>query len=368
MSERNRNIDIVRALALLIVLVYHFWVLSGSVASTNILLIDEFIKLGGEIGVTIFFLLSGYGIYWSIDNSKLNNNFSYKSYIIKRLKRILPEYYVCLFLVLILTDNVGYLTKDQILNVLSHCLFIHNLFPSYAGSINGVLWTMGVIFQFYLLAPFIYKAIKNKPYISLTIAIIFTCLCKFILYRYVLFNNNLGNYAFFAGRQIIISVIDNFVVGMVIANIIKDKKLNLNINKFLKILLFAISLVINIIVYKIGLNYGIHSNNLSGYIWHSLLAISLGLTILIYSSIKIRLDFIVTKIFLWIAHYEYGIYLWHLVITINIINKAPFAMNLISKGYFSILFIILLLVNILVGYVFSIMIQTSKISEIFHKG
>ena len=45
--------------------------------------------------------------------------------MIKRLKRIVPEYYVCFILVLLLTDNAGYLYKDQFQNIWMHFLFIH---------------------------------------------------------------------------------------------------------------------------------------------------------------------------------------------------------------------------------------------------
>lgn len=63
--KRNKSIDILRAGALLIVLTYHLWVLTGSVA-IMLPIVDTIVPLGGELGVTLFFLLSGYGIYYSL--------------------------------------------------------------------------------------------------------------------------------------------------------------------------------------------------------------------------------------------------------------------------------------------------------------
>ncbi|WP_288060237.1 acyltransferase family protein [Thomasclavelia cocleata] len=365
MKERNKNIDIVRSGALLLVLVYHFWVLSGSIAHTNILFIDQFIKLGGEIGVTVFFILSGYGIYWSIDNAKSNGDFNYKRYMIKRLKRIVPEYYVCFILVLLLTDNAGYLYKDQFQNIWMHFLFIHNLSPDFASSINGVLWTMGVIFQFYLIAPLLYKVIKKQPYIILLISFIFTCICKAIVYKFILYNNGLEAYSFYAGRQLLPTVLDNFITGMFLAYIIKNKKIKVYNHK--RYILLLSTIIIFIIVYKMGLKYGIHSNNISGYIWHSVLALSLGSLIYAFSTIKINMRNIGIRIILWIAKHEYSIYLWHLIVTINLINKAPIVSSLINKGGYILLFAVLLIITILVGYLFSILLHNSKFTQIFDK-
>ena len=116
-----------------------------------------------------------------------------------------------------------------------------------------------------------------------------------------------------------------------------------------------------------GLKYGIHSNNISGYIWHSVLALSLGSLIYAFSTIKINMRNIGIRIILWIAKHEYSIYLWHLIVTINLINKAPIVSSLINKGGYILLFAVLLIITILVGYLFSILLHNSKFTQIFDK-
>jgi peptidoglycan/LPS O-acetylase OafA/YrhL len=59
--KRNKNIDIIRAFAILMVLIYHIYAITGIATKNNI--IDTFLIYGGVVGVCIFFILSGFGIY-----------------------------------------------------------------------------------------------------------------------------------------------------------------------------------------------------------------------------------------------------------------------------------------------------------------
>ena len=58
---RNENVDLFRAVSLLMIVVYHAWVLTGG-QPTGIGVLDQTILYWGEIGVTAFFLLSGYSV------------------------------------------------------------------------------------------------------------------------------------------------------------------------------------------------------------------------------------------------------------------------------------------------------------------
>ena len=57
--ERNKNLDIIRAVATLLVVVYHSWVLTGKVAF-RLSFIQLIISLGG-IGIIIY--AQGFGVY-----------------------------------------------------------------------------------------------------------------------------------------------------------------------------------------------------------------------------------------------------------------------------------------------------------------
>ena len=82
--ERNKNLDIVRAIATLLVVIYHSWVLAGQ-ADFRMPFVRVVIPLGGELGVTSFFLLSGYGIYCSIYNTEGKESVKFLAFMQKRL-------------------------------------------------------------------------------------------------------------------------------------------------------------------------------------------------------------------------------------------------------------------------------------------
>lgn len=63
--KHNKNIDVLRALALLQILLYHAWAVSGTPDFLPAIFAPG-LQLSGEIGVTVFFALSGFGIYCSI--------------------------------------------------------------------------------------------------------------------------------------------------------------------------------------------------------------------------------------------------------------------------------------------------------------
>lgn len=67
--KRIKNIDLLRAGAILYIMLYHCYTLSGKPWHAHTA-IHTFLSFGGEVGVTLFFLLSGYGIYLSLASAE----------------------------------------------------------------------------------------------------------------------------------------------------------------------------------------------------------------------------------------------------------------------------------------------------------
>lgn len=89
LSKYRSDIDGLRAIAVLSVIIYH---IKGAWLS------------GGFLGVDIFFVISGYLITGIIYSEIVNNKFSLKSFYIRRMKRILPAF----FFMVLLTIIAGY--------------------------------------------------------------------------------------------------------------------------------------------------------------------------------------------------------------------------------------------------------------------
>ena len=154
--KRIKNIDLLRAGAILYIMLYHCYVLSGQPWQAHTA-IHTILTLGGEVGVTLFFLLSGYGIYLSLSSSEERGCLpGWRAFMKKRCIRIMPQYYVCVTVLLIFMSTQMF-SNEGFRHILAYYTFTENFSPVTHGSINGALWTMGVIFQFYLIAPFLIK-------------------------------------------------------------------------------------------------------------------------------------------------------------------------------------------------------------------
>lgn len=61
--------------------------------------------------------------------------------------------------------------KQNFINVISHLLFIHNLFGSTSQAVSANLWFMGALVQLYLLSPLLFYVIKKKIFVATVVCI-----------------------------------------------------------------------------------------------------------------------------------------------------------------------------------------------------
>ena len=220
--KRVDNVDKLRGFACLLIVIYHCYGLT-KISLLDIPIAREFLSMGGEIGVTIFFVLSGYGIFYSLQNLEKKKKLTYRNFMKARIMKLVPQYYFNIFVLLFLTSASIYINKNHIFAILSHLLFVHSWSFAWHGAINGALWTMAIIFQFYVVAIPIYWSIKkiDNLYLTMVISVLFTIICKYIVLNFLWVEDStiFGSYAIMIpGRQLITSL-DNFVCGMCVAGI-----------------------------------------------------------------------------------------------------------------------------------------------------
>ncbi len=114
-----------------------------------------------RFGIHLFFVISGYIIH-ALYNKYYFDTYNSKVFILKRLIRMAPAYYVSIIIALIGLYMVGRIQSINFIDVLYHVLFIHNYFDEYSYTIQAVYWTMGVEFQFYVLYAVIRFLLKDK--------------------------------------------------------------------------------------------------------------------------------------------------------------------------------------------------------------
>lgn len=346
--KRIKNIDLLRAGAILYIMLYHCYVLSGQPWQAHTW-IHTTLTLGGEVGVTLFFLLSGYGIYLSLSSSEARGRLpGWKAFMKKRCIRIMPQYYVCITVLLIFMST-QLISSDGLRHIIAYYTFTENFSPVTHGSINGALWTMGVIFQFYLIAPFLYKAVRKNWLVSSIGAVLFTILCRFAVVRYLHASGVSDTSVYFVYERQVFSALDNFVLGMAAAafwkhteNRFQNRRLSLG----LPVSMISVLLILVWIFYYHS--HGLYGTSPAGYPAHSLLALLLGI-LLVGFSILPEMSFPVLRPLYFVARNQYGIYLWHMPIIMILQANAPF-FNAMSQQRFWLFLPCMVVITCVFGY------------------
>lgn len=166
-SKRFAGLDHLRALAIIIVFVYHYRLFGHPP------LVDEWGSFGWT-GVDLFFVLSGYLIGGQLlNNIAREKPISYGEFYFKRLLRIIPAYLA----VLILYFSIpGFKERSELPPLWKFLTFTQNfgLDPSAQGAFSHA-WSLCIEEQFYLILPLLLiplasaKAIKKGIWLAAAI-------------------------------------------------------------------------------------------------------------------------------------------------------------------------------------------------------
>jgi len=155
-------IDSLRGVAILMVIIVHC---SQYGRNYFPVIISNVFNLG-LTGVQLFFIISAFTIFYSLNNRKSDQETSNLQFFIRRYFRIAPMYYIGIFYYLI-QDGLGdrYWLGDQshitVSNVLSNLTFTHGFYPYHINSIVPGGWTIAVEMIFYCLVPFLFSYITS---------------------------------------------------------------------------------------------------------------------------------------------------------------------------------------------------------------
>lgn len=117
----------------------------------------------GHMAVAAFIVISGFCMQMSLyRRSEQGRCDEPGKFFLARMRRILPPYYACLLLSLLVcwlvTSKHSGLPWNQYYPyspgaLWSHVFLVHNLSPDWMYKINGVLWSIGIEFQLYFTVP-----------------------------------------------------------------------------------------------------------------------------------------------------------------------------------------------------------------------
>ena len=171
LSDRSAHVDILdglRGIAIAFVMWFHVWEITWQGAAFSVFgrEIDfTFLARMGFVGVDIFFFVSGFCLFWPYARSLAERRPmpTVKHFAYRRFIKIVPSYVLALVVLVALGSERDRSLGDGIKDVLAHVFFVHTWFQSYFGSIDGVLWSLGVEVQFYLIFPLVVLAFVRWP-------------------------------------------------------------------------------------------------------------------------------------------------------------------------------------------------------------
>jgi peptidoglycan/LPS O-acetylase OafA/YrhL len=141
MAARDRSLDTIRGLAILLVLIGHYlhaapFSVAGAPAGTWV---QDF----GHGGVLLFFLLSGYLIWTTAQRAPA------PAFLLRRFSKIVPAYWANVLFVAIMGSLVAVFPSFGMRDVLGNLAFLEGSFG--VAAMSGVYWTLIVEVKFYVL-------------------------------------------------------------------------------------------------------------------------------------------------------------------------------------------------------------------------
>lgn len=156
-KQRLAFLDALRGLAAVYVLVYHTLLLP----QPNLVppRWAAMVALNGGMGVTLFFLVSAFSLYYTMP-LRLREWNPTASFYLHRFFRIAPLFYVVLAATLV-RDVVVFGASHSVAEVAASLAFVFNLIPTWEQGIVWVSWTIGVEMLFYAVFPLLYARITS---------------------------------------------------------------------------------------------------------------------------------------------------------------------------------------------------------------
>ena len=288
------------------------------------------IKIIGNLGVTFFFVLSGFLITYFLIFEKKNHGFiNYKYFFFRRLLRIWPLYFLIILLSFFVfpeleilhykfSSNLNY---DFQIKLILFLLFLPNLvFRLYPMTpFASQTWSIGVEEQFYLIWPLVISYFKKLKIVFIFSIILFPVF-KLILIHFSIKTGSTGT-LYFVSKIFSDLSISSLALGSLAAYFVVEKKsiVNLFHNKWLyrATITFLCVLVFFGVEFKF-IHYEIYS------LLFTIIILYLG------TSYQSKNSVLESNFFKYLGKISYGIYMYHpicIVLSINVLLQLDLLNN-----------------------------------------
>lgn len=174
-TEHLAPLDGLRGIAIALVLWFHVWQITWLRADVHVFgatLNFNAIPETGFVGVDLFFFISGFCLFYPYARTRFDGRpeQTIATFAYRRAIKILPSYYLSIVLVIAFGWTHFTSAGDAFAQIASHALFVHVFSLDTYGGINGVLWSLAVEVQFYVIFPLIAWCAMRR--VALTCAIL----------------------------------------------------------------------------------------------------------------------------------------------------------------------------------------------------
>lgn len=332
------NLNALRFLAAVLVIIHHIEQYKELLGLKNSFHHPS-IQLMSKIGVSLFFVLSGFLItYLLMVEQKETNKINIKSFYIRRILRIWPLYYLIIGLAFFVFPFIpfmhlpGHDYDSWGLKLLFFIFMMPNVIHALgAGLAYGTqTWSIGAEEQYYLLWPWLMKWIKNKLALVLWVIVIYMLIKYFLAWFYdahVLLN--------YANRIWYLFPIDHMAIGGLFAVIYFNQYAG--VTRFLQHRWLQIMVWLTVI-------FLIYAGKSLGFFHHQIYAVLFGVLIFNLATNSNSVVQFKFKFLDYLGKISYGIYMYHsivIVLSIKFLQALSVTNNFLIYGM-SFIFTILL--------------------------
>lgn len=152
-NEHNNNIDALRAFGCLAIIAWHVKAnlnFQGSVLAQRIIPSFDYL-------VYLFMMISGFGMCTGYYQQLKSGCYDLNLFYLKRYKKTIPFFALLIALNCIIDFEV-----ENIVEGLMEITMLFGFLPNNTLSVIGVAWTLGAIFAFYIIFPYVVFLLNNK--------------------------------------------------------------------------------------------------------------------------------------------------------------------------------------------------------------
>jgi peptidoglycan/LPS O-acetylase OafA/YrhL len=287
---RIEQLTFTRFIAAIAIVIFHYG--NGSFLFNNTLV--SFIFKQANIGVSYFFILSGFVMIIAYHNNKTIN---FWTYLKNRFARVYPVYFLAILLTLVI-----YMFKDiTLIDLFLNILMLQAWIPGKALTVNFPGWSLSVELFFYIAFPILFNYFyKNGYKKSIAYSILFIWLLSQFIFN-LLVTNSSFIVSPFSKSDVYYSPLlhfNEFLIGN-LAGLFFINKLKMKTGNYSIYIILLIIILILFLKFPFGLEY--HNGFLS--------LVFVPLIILISLNRGKLNDILNGKLFIFLGEISFGIYI-----------------------------------------------------------